>query len=143
MLDALTEGQAMISAKNQRKAKAKVQNKSKWKNIEHAREKQKIGGTAGNESCTGMIRTPLSERGVLSCFPHLLSSYKMAVRVAWKQMDANESVGGGGLRLRWLPGRRVSCYCNADMAWPGMAQPGRPSRMIASQLFFILMYVKG
>ena len=52
--------QLRIKGAKTRQAKTKVQ-KAKWKNVEHAREKEKIGATAGNESCTSMIRTPLSQ----------------------------------------------------------------------------------
>ena len=71
-LDASIEELAIISAKNQRSQAEARQGKgreAKWKNVEHAREKEKIGGTAGNESCTSMIRTPLSKVRRLKFFP--------------------------------------------------------------------------
>ena len=103
--------------------------------VVHAREKEKIGGSSGNENCNSVIRKPLSKVTVKSHRP-----FSSTIRFEnGLQMDAN-----GSSESEFLEG--LSCYCIVDLG-AGLAHSGPacgvPPWMIAFQLLFMLMYVKG
>ena len=107
----------------------------KEEKVAHAREKERIGGSSGNENCNSMIRKPLSKVTVKSHRP-----FSSTIRFEnGLQMDAN-----GSSESEFLEG--LSCYYIVDLG-AGLAHSGPacgvPPWMIAFQLLFMLMYVKG
>ena len=85
----------------------------KEEKVVHAREKEKIGGSSGNENCNSVIRKPLSKVTVKSHRP-----FSSTIRFEnGLQMDAN-----GSSESEFLEG--LSCYCIVDLglAWPTVAQ---------------------
>ena len=73
--------------------------------VAHAREKEKIGGSSGNENCNSVIRKPLSKVTVKSHRP-----FSSNIRFEnGLQMDAN-----GSSESEFLEG--LSCYCIVDLA---------------------------
>ena len=85
---------------------------SREEKVAHAREKEKIGGSSGNENCNSVIRKPLSKVTVKSHRP-----YSSTIRFEnGLQMDAN-----GSSESEFLEG--LSCYCIVDLG-AGLAHSG-------------------
>ena len=80
-----------------KEGKARRSKRGKLEKVEHAREKEKIGGAAGNESCTCMIlEASLQARHL---FKGLLPSSFIARKREPRSLDTIDTVGGD---LKWL-----------------------------------------